>query len=333
MSEAGTAVLTRNPQDAEPAREQAASGRATGAMSELRVSAHLMTLDPGVFCVVRQPGSTPENLDSGLPGVRVSLPPGRLGNPEAISISTFRPDGWLGGGNDAALVRIAGRPAQIMVTVYQAANQGAEAAPRLQVVRVSGEAGSTSTAAPIGGPATGMPATPANAADSGKHDVVAHIQRTGDVGCRFGAWLGTRGSQLWIEGFGLAQVPDIVAEDLEYQAVLGRGWLSPWVASGKFCGSRGMALPLLGMRIRLLNAAARTHALSYSASFTDGTTVGPVESGEACEAESLAPLEALQITIRPKGEDAELKSPRPAPKATTPAASAPSRQPLPKRGR
>ncbi len=327
MSEAGTAVLTRTPPDAEAPRDAAQAARPPGQMSELRVSAHLMTLDPGVFCVVRQPGTTPENLDTGLPGVRVSLPPGRQGQPDAISISTFRPDGWLGGGNDAALVRIAGRPAQIMVTIYQAANQGPDAAPRLQVVRVSGDG--ASTAGPIGGPASGMPATP-SATESPKFDVVAHLQRTGDVGCQFGEWLGTRGSQLWIEGFGLAPVADIAPEELEYQAVLGRGWLSPWVASGKFCGSRGMALPLLGIRIRLLNAAARAYSLTYSASFTDGTVVGPVDSGEACEAESLAPLEAIQITLTPKAEDADPKSARGGPKAAPPLLA---RQPLPKRGR
>jgi len=325
MSEAGTAVLTRTPPEAEAPRETA---RPPGQMSELRVSAHLMTLDPGMFCVVRTAGTTPENPDTGLPGVRVSLPPGRQGQPDAVSISTFRSDGWLGGGNDAALVRISGRPAQIMVTIYQAANQGPEAAPRLQVVRVSAD--SASTAAPIGGPASGMPAAP-SPAEAPKFDVVAHLQRTGDVGCHFGEWLGTRGSQLWIEGFGLAQIPDIAPEDLEYQAVLGRGWLSPWVASGKFCGSRGMALPLLGIRIRLLNAAARAYALSYSASFVDGTLVGPVESGEACEAESLAALEAIQITITPKTEDTEPKSARGAPRTAPPPGL--SRQPLPKRGR
>jgi hypothetical protein len=36
--------------------------------------------------------------------------------------------------------------------------------------------------------------------------------------------------------------------DIEYQAVLGRGWLSPWIEGGKFCGSRGMALPCWASR-------------------------------------------------------------------------------------
>ena len=324
MSEAGNAVLTRASDDPKPASDP--GGRAPGSVSELRVSAHLMTLDPGIFCVVRQPGAIPEDMVSGLPGVRISLPPAASRQPDAVTISTFRPDGWLGGGNDAALVRITGAPAQIMVTVYQAANQGPEAAPRLQVVRVSGGAESGGGAAPLGGPASGMPSAQPPTDDS-KHEVVAHLQRTGDVGCALGEWLGTRGSKLWIEGFGIAPVEGIAPADLEYQAVLGRGWLSPWVASGKFCGSRGMALPLLGLRVRLAEAAAKTHALTYSASFTDGTVVGPVQAGEACEAESLAPLEAFQITIRPREE---VKSPKPASRA---APSTGSRMATSKRGR
>ena len=87
-------------------------------------------------------------------------------------------------------------------------------------------------------------------------------------------------------------------EDIEYQAVLGRGWLSPWVEGGKFCGSRGMALPLLGMRIRLKGSAAASYDCSYAATFVDGTTIGPVAAGEACEAESLAGLEAFQVVLR-----------------------------------
>ena len=52
----------------------------------------------------------------------------------------------------------------------------------------------------------------------------------------------------------------IAPEDIEYQAVLGRNWLSPWVEGGKFCGSRGMALPLLGLKVRLKGAAAKAEA-------------------------------------------------------------------------
>jgi hypothetical protein len=83
--------------------------------------------------------------------------------------------------------------------------------------------------------------------------------------------------------------------------VLGRGWLSPWIEGGKFCGSRGMALPLLGLKVRLKGAAAKTHECRYSATFVDGSSVGPMQAGETCEAESLAALEAFQVTVRRRG--------------------------------
>ena len=268
-------------------------------ITELKVSGHLMTLDTGLFCIVQTP-SRALDVAAGLPGVRISLPPGPMSRPEAITISTFRPDGWLLGGGDAALVRVLSGPAQILVTIYQSpvANEGA--APNLQVLRLL---------EPIpGAPAARTPeqalaaaAAPPQAPARGPQrvmEMVAHIQERGDVGAMIGEWMGERGSKKWIEGFGISPVHEIAPADIEYQAVLGRGWLSPWVEGGQFCGSRGMALPILGLRLRLRGAAAETHEAVYSATFVDGSAVGPVPAGEACEAESLSPIEAFQVQVR-----------------------------------
>jgi hypothetical protein len=138
--------------------------------------------------------------------------------------------------------------------------------------------------------------------------VVAHVQRTGDIGGKFGEWIGVRGSGLWMEGFGIAAHHDFEPEDIEYQGVLGRGWLSPWVTGGKFCGSRGMALPLLGLTVRLKGQAATAFDCTYSATFVDGSAVGPVPVGESCEAESLAALEALHVELKPR--EAKPSAPR-----------------------
>ena len=114
--------------------------------------------------------------------------------------------------------------------------------------------------------------------------------------------MGERGSARWIEGFALSpRQSGVTLSDIEYQAVLGRGWLSPWAEGGQYCGSRGMALPILGLRARLRGKPAETLSLSISATFTDGTAIGPVGPGDACEAESLAPLEAFCISIVPAG--------------------------------
>ena len=302
MPDAADAVAAQpNPQAANPRPQEGTQNR----VSELRVSGHLMTLDTGVFCVFQAPGSPAADPESGLPGVRISLPPGSASRPEAVSISTFRPDGWMDG---AALVRVAQGPAQVLVTIYQSPRQGAEGAPRLQVTRLSGEAGAAQTAAAPAEPAAAAAAPAEQAA------IVAHVQRTGDVGGAVGDWIGTRGSRMWIEGFGISPKDGLTDDDIEYQAVLGRGWLSPWVEGGKFCGSRGMALPLLGMTIRLKGAAARAWECSYSATFTDGSEVGPVQAGETCEAESLAALEAFQVVLRRRAtRGAEKPAEKPAP--------------------
>ena len=256
--------------------------------------------------------------------MRITPAPGIAGRPEAVSVSTFREDGWLNG--TAALVRVTDGSAQILVTIYQ--HKGMDAAPRLQVLRLSGEpntaaapqavaAASKRPAAAEAPQAAAAPADPPPPVAN--PEVMAHIQTMGDVGCLLGEWLGLKGSRRWVEGFGMAPIEGVAPEDLEYQAVLGRNWLSPWVEAGKFCGSRGMALPLLGLKVRLKGAAAKAYECTYSATFVDGSEIGPVSAGQTCEAESLAALEAFQIAIHPRnGASAAVAKPQAGKKATRP---------------
>ena len=222
--------------------------RAAKSLAELKVSGHLMTLDAGLYCIIQHP-SRAADAATGLPGVRLSLPPSAAGRPDAVSIRTFRDDGWLQGAGDAALVRVEGGPAQLLVTIYQSPGAEAAGAPSLQVARLL-DAAFRPGAAPAA-----VPAAPRAV------DVLAHVQGQGDVGGQLGAWVGERGSKRWVEGFAIAPSGGIPADDIEYQAVLGRGWMSPWVEGGQFCGSRGMALPILGLRVRLRGATAETHEL------------------------------------------------------------------------
>ncbi|MBV9538943.1 MAG: hypothetical protein JOY70_08445 [Acidisphaera sp.] len=329
--------------NAEPAANAPVAGQPL--VAELKVSGHLMNLDQGLFCIVQAPSSSRDPA-RGLPGVRISLPPGRS---DAITIRSFRDDGWLQNAGDAALVRVERGPAQVLVTVYQAQDAG-DPAPSLQVLRLLDAAGGALPA-----PAS-RPQPPVSApAQADVVDVLAHIQGRGDVGGRIGEWMGERGGKRWIEGFALAPLHGIAGDDIEYQGVLGRGWLSPWVEGGQFCGSRGMALPLLGIRVRLRGKAAGAFTCSYAASFVDGTSVGPVSDGQPCESESLAAMEAFQVVIRERaGATAAPSAPaahahagaepanapiagsvRPAPKskATAPRAAAAKRTPPPPRKR
>nr|WP_321986893.1 hypothetical protein [uncultured Lichenicoccus sp.] len=300
-------------------------------VAELKVSGHLMTLEQGLYCVFHAPGSTAADPRTGLPGVRISHPP--VQEPGLLTISTFDEEGWIGADASAALVRINGAAAQLLVTIYQSAQVQHEA-PRLQVMRLGDAAAAAASQpvplrpAPARGPfgveglpvpggampgsampggavargfseaSAGSPVAAIPAADEA-WEVAAHIQRRGDRLGRVGEWMGERGSQNWIEGFAVAPSRGVRPENLEYQAVLGKGWLSPWSDGGQYCGSRGMALPILGLRVRLKGEAAETHSLRVSATFTDGTTMGPAPDTQTVEAASLAPLEAFLVEILP----------------------------------
>jgi len=246
----------------------------------LRVSAHVMTLDHGLFCLYPTDDSPSPDLINGLPNVCTTPSPGAAS--ESIKISTFRPDGWLDG--SAALVQVSAPRASIVVTVYQN-DLEAVAAPRIRVLRLQNGA----TVAP-------MPLPVARGQDTGVREVVAHIQTAGDITGKVGDWIGTRGSKQWIEGFSIA--PEQIAdEELEYQVRLGRDWCSPWVNGGVFCGSRGMGLPLLGFNVRIIGDSAARFACSYSATFVDGSTSGPVKGGTMCEAPTRAQLESFRLLI------------------------------------
>ncbi len=191
-------------------------------VSELRVSGHLMTLDAGLFCVVQSSGAEEA---SGLPGVRISLPPGPVGRPDAVAISTFREDGWLSGRADAALVRVASGPAQILVTIYQQPGAQHEA-PRLQLVRLGDQtAPAAAVAVPQPAPAVAAPPAAAAPPSAGANLVAAHVQSRGDISVPVGEWIGDRGSKRWIEGFGIAPHEGIAARG---RRISGRA--RPWVA-------------------------------------------------------------------------------------------------------
>ncbi|MBR0558711.1 hypothetical protein [Neokomagataea anthophila] len=256
---------------------------------DLKASARLMVLDAGVFCIFHPPGQA-DSGPSGLPGVRISRAPATPAG--LVSISTFDEDGWIGGSKGAALVRVLRGPAAVLVTTYQDPSSEA-GAPQLQVVQLAGP-----TAAVAPATAESTPEQVAAPAAQGL-EISAHVQRRGDVGGVIGEWMGTPESQTWIEGFAVAPVDKIPATDIEYQAVLGKGWLSPWAEGGQYCGSRGMALPILGLRVRLKNESAETHEVRLTATFTDGTRLGPVDGSTALEAESLAPLEAFLLEVVP----------------------------------
>lgn len=271
---------------------------------DLNVNGHLMSLGEGLYCVYHAPGQMPAD-DFGFPGLRISLPPFK--QDADVKIETFENDGWLGAEKSAALVRISGGPGLILVTVYQ--NPSSQhPSPKLQVVRLNdapelATVSSKGNASALQHQAEVAQKTQVNAvqraAAEQQHDISisAHVQRMGDVTVESGDWIGIPDSKTWIEGLQLNIKNYIQPEDIEYQAVLGKGWMSPWYKGNQFCGSRGMALPLCGLRVKLSGNAAKKYHIRMSATFIDGTKIGPVEDDSILSAESVAPLEAIRFEL------------------------------------
>ena len=132
-------------------------------------------------------------------------------------------------------------------------------------------------------------------------EITAHVQNVGDVEGSFGDWIGERRSRRWIEGLRITAPHGIGPEELLCRVVLGRDRLSPWAHSGRFCGSQGLAQPLLGFGIALRGQAAANYECSYGATFIDGSVIESAPNGQTCAAATFAPLEALRIDLRPRG--------------------------------
>lgn len=269
---------------------------------DLNVNGHLMSLGEGLYCIYHAPGQSPADT-FGFPGLRISLPPFKQS--AQVSIETFENDGWLGAEKSAALIRISGGSGLILVTVYQ--NPSSQhPAPKLQVVRLN-DAPELISVDNQQVPAVGVQPQPTaqqqapvkQTVEKSENNITmfAHVQGTGDVVVKSGEWVGNPDSKTWIEGFGLNIKKYIQPSDIEYQAVLGKGWMSPWYKGDQFCGSRGMALPLCGLRIKLSEEAAKKYHIRLSATFVDGTKLGPVEDDSILSAESVAPLEAIRFEL------------------------------------
>ena len=132
-----------------------------------------------------------------------------------------------------------------------------------------------------------------------KVEGIAHIQKVADVIAQLPGWIGKPGSGLWMEGFSILPRQGLEPGDIRYCAVREPSDLLPWTSGGAFCGTRSLSLPLTGFVIALSEHASARYRCSYSATFTDGSSTGPVAAGNLCRSSTSAPLEAFRLDIMP----------------------------------
>jgi hypothetical protein len=112
-------------------------------------------------------------------------------------------------------------------------------------------------------------------------------------------WAGRVAPGLWIESFAVRPMRLLGAHDVEYKGLTGSGFETPWLSDEKMCGTKGMAVPLVGFAVRLKPSAATAgYDCEYSGYFQSGVTVGPLRNGAPCRSTvANDPLEGIQVRV------------------------------------
>lgn len=224
-------------------------GASVAAGGDIRVSS--VNVEPGLY-ILRYASSAAAGVP---PHVEVACDPRAQ---QVVSIiSDPRVAGGVLSGPGAALVVRAVAPASLRMAV-RAAEPGGSLEARITLEAVSRVAGASVPVSDLDGRAAvrTVPVSPASAAVH----ILGHLARRGDVRVGSGEWLGGPAAPLPIEGIAVAGVPSSLGLEYQVRSGVRKVQWSPWVPAGRFAGSRGRAMPLLGIRFRLGSAGAELRA-------------------------------------------------------------------------
>ncbi len=268
------------------------------AVDRLDVSAQILNFEPGLYSVEVLAEKTVRGASGMLvPCIRLDPLSGDEG-PRAF-VSALSGSCLIDPEAPLAYLRVAGGTATVLLTIYKLAN--GMAAPELRICLLQAKSARVeeTKAAAV------LPSEPLK--------LMAHIERSGDITVSGGTWAGQPGGRGALEGFAVTPSGGILPEDIEYQAVLGSDWTTPWLTGGEFCGSRGLSLPLLGVRIRLRGEAAKIYQCSYWGSFVGVGEIGPALDGAVC-ASGGAIMETLRIVVSRRAAIPQVRAVAPAPR-------------------
>ena len=178
-----------------------------------------------------------------------------------------------------AMVVVADAPGTIEL-VLRAARPGGSLAAQLDLTRLDAPA-----------PAPEIRLRPDLPEGGNEFLLRAHVSLRGDVAAPRGHWICGPDAPGRIEGIEMRGVAATLA--LEYQVATagrGAGW-SPWTPAGSYAGSRGKALPLIGLRVRLLPDAAPGLVLKADGVFLGSPVV--TQRGREVELSGTTPLDPL----------------------------------------
>jgi hypothetical protein len=275
----------------------------------------VLPLPAGLYLFsVKAAGSAAQGAGSplSLPAVHVGLGPGvRTEDVEFVAGPNIH-GAWLFSQGDLLVAKVNGNGAALVLTSVRA--PGGEVLS-ITVERLEARADATSAQADASTDAPSSPATrpnkfPANEparseASSAANDLLlpvqigAHIRARGDLSFADVPWAGRVAPGLWIESFSVRPLRRLAAQDVEYKGLTGSGFETPWLSDDKMCGTKGMAVPLVGFAVRLKpGTATADYDCEYSGYFQSGVTIGPLRNGAPCRSTvANDPLEGIQVRL------------------------------------
>jgi hypothetical protein len=287
----------------------------------LSASVQVLPLTAGLYLFSVKTAAPPSAAVSGqlaLPAMHVGLGPGVRSEQVEFIAGPSTHGEWLFAASDLLVTRINEGGAMLILTSVR--GPGGEALS-IKVERLNARAGAEAIAAAVQPPRNevGGPAAPAqdegdelaaSARDELLFDVQqsdlplaleigAHIRTRGDMIFADSPWAGRVAPGLWIESFSIRSPESLGSSDIEYKGLTGSGFETPWLSGEKQCGTRGMAVPLVGFAIRLKRTAATAaYDLEYSGYFQSGLIVGPLRNGAPCRSTvANDPLEGLKVSL------------------------------------
>jgi GT2 family glycosyltransferase len=294
-------IKAMKPQDAEAQQEEG-----------LSASVQVLPFPPGLYLfsvTSAMPTAEGSNGALRLPAIHVGLGPGVRSEHVEFVAGPSTEGAWLFARGDVLVAKVNGAGATLILTSVRAANgdvlsiEVERLEARSQMERAPAAADIRPTIqAPV---AASEPATlVSRPAANGKGDVAvplqirAHIRSRGDMNFTDAPWAGRVAPGLWIESFGVRPLELLAAQDIEYKALTGSGFETPWLSEDKMCGTKGMSVPLVGFAVRLRGPAGTEYDCEYSGYFQSGATVGPLRNGAPCRSTvANDPLEGIQVRL------------------------------------
>ena len=284
----------------------------------LSASVQVLPFPPGLYLfsvTSAMPTAEGGNGALRLPAIHVGLGPGVRAEHVDFVAGPSTEGAWLFARGDVLVAKVNSTGATLILTSVRAANgdvlsievERLESRSLMERIPAANDARRATNAptAAAAGPEPRAPATPVSRpAANGRDDIGvplqirAHIRSRGDMSFTDTSWAGRVAPGLWIESFGVRPLELLAAQDIEYKALTGSGFETPWLSDDKMCGTKGMAVPLVGFAVRLKGPAGAEYDCEYSGYFQSGAMVGPLRNGAPCRSTvANDPLEGIQVRL------------------------------------